>query len=112
MPQLHQQGHAARAVVCADKHALAAIHRVGIAIGQRPRVVMGAQQNALFLFRVPLDDRVDHLHFLAAARIRSHELLKPHLAAELGEVLPHQPKLLPHAGRAANPRADAQISCR
>ena len=89
------------------KRPLGAGDRIEIAIGQRPRVVVGGEQNPLLPLRMPLDDDVRHRHRRAAQRILGAELLQAHLAAELLEMLDEHLLLLLHAGRAARPRTDA-----
>src|SRR5262249_44280653 len=84
--QLHEQRHARAAVVGADEW-LAPLALVGLLIGDRPRVIVRAEDDASLPLRVPADDEVGHRHRLALAALSSGELLPLDLAAKAAEVL-------------------------
>ena len=77
-----------------------------IAQGERQRVVMAAEQDALLLLRVPADDDVGHRHAGAIPRVAGGEALQLDLPAEFFEVAGEQFLLAGHGGRAAAARPE------
>src|SRR5262249_31467178 len=84
--QLHEQRHARAAVVGADER-LTPLALVGLLIGDRPRVVVRAEDDATLPLRVPADNEIGHRPGLALAALSGGELLPLDLAAKAGEVL-------------------------
>ena len=81
--QFHEEGHAAGAVVGAEKRRLAGELRVRIAVGVRAGIVMTRQQHPLFRLGIPRDDHVTHPHGIARLGMRRVERLEFHLGFEL-----------------------------
>ena len=110
--QFHQHGNATRSVVGADKRPRAVLHRIGVLIWQRPRVVMRREQDPFFPLRMPFDDNVRQRHVAAAERVRRLKLLQRHLAAKPLKMVANQLLLLLHTRRSAGPRAQREICCK
>ena len=93
--ELHEHGHAAAAVVHAEEHA-ARFDR--IAIGKRPRVVVGAEQHPVGTVGMPLHDQVFHRYRLAGPPIANLEGLSRHSRSGRLKVGHDEIPLFRHAG--------------
>ena len=106
MGQFHEQGDAGAAVVGAEERLLP-VARVGFLVGDRPGVVVRADQDPPLPLGEPGDDHVGHFGRLLPAVLLRLETLVGHLGAFGLEVLLHQLLLAFHAVGAADARADA-----
>src|SRR5262245_47136091 len=70
----------------------------------RSRIVMRAQQDSFFAFRMPLDNDIRHRHGITAERVVCPEALQRYLAAGLLEKLFQKSLLLFHSRRSTRPR--------
>ncbi len=103
MSEFHQQGDAAGAVVRPDEDS----SRVTpIAVGVRPRVVMAAQQHAVFRSGIERHHQVGHANRCSVHGMRHVKRLRADLATKLSKVLDELSLLPLHSGRTADAPAD------
>ena len=103
--QFHQESNAGAAVVGAQER-LVPFTAVGFLIGDRPGVVMRANNDPALAVGMPTHDQVGHVHRPRLTLLPNGEVLHLDLAAQGFKMFLEQPLLLLHPIGAANARAD------